>query len=301
MGGQAVVVRAGALGDVLLLRRAVAALRRAHDRVLLIAPGAPGAALVGTGPAEVDALFAWERPEVSALFAGAASGPLRERLRETVLTVVYSRSAELARSLGAAGPRLIVHDPAPAAGVHASQWLAQPLAAMGLGAPGELEPIRPTPAEADAARTILASLPERFLAIHPGSGSARKNWPPDRFAALAEALAPGRPWLLVEGPADANAVAPLAVRPGVVLARGLDPRTLGAVLSRAGLYVGHDSGVSHLAAAWGAPTLALFGPTDPAVWAPVGTRVRVVRAPEARMDRLSVEPVLAVARQAVDC
>jgi heptosyltransferase-2 len=301
LSAQAVVVRAGALGDVLLLRRAVAALRRAHDRVLLIAPGAAGAALVGTGPAEVDALFAWERPEVSALFAGAASGPLQDRLRESVLAVVYSRSAELAGRLGAAGPRVIAHDPAPAAGVHASQWLAQPLAAMGLGAPGELEPIRPTPAEADAARTILASLPERFLAIHPGSGSARKNWPPDRFAALAEALAPGRSWLLVEGPADASAVAPLAGRPGVVLARGLDPRTLGAVLSRAGLYIGHDSGVSHLAAAWGAPTLALFGQTDPAVWAPIGPHVRALRAPDARMDTLSLEAVLTAARLTVEC
>src|SRR5439155_1522536 len=82
------------------------------------------------------------------------------------------------------------------------------------------------------------------------------------------------PWLLVEGPADVTPVAPLARRPGAVVARGLGLRTLGAVLARAGLFIGHDSGVSHLAAAWHAPTLALFGPTDPALWAPVGPRVR---------------------------
>ena len=64
------------------------------------------------------------------------------------------------------------------------------------------------------------------------------------------------------------------------------------MLSGAGLFVGHDSGVTHLAAAWGAPTLALFGPTDPAVWAPVGPDVRVLRAPDGRMDLLSLEAVL---------
>ena len=61
------------------------------------------------------------------------------------------------------------------------------------------------------------------------------------------------------------------------VARELPLRVLGAVLARAGLYVGNDSGVSHLAAACGAPTLALFGPTDPALWAPVGPRVRPSR------------------------
>lgn len=302
MGADSVLVRAGALGDVLLLRRAVAALRRAHGRVLLIAPASSGAALVGTGATEVDELFAWERAEVSALFAGGvASGPLRNRLRGIDLAVVYSRSAELARGLGPVVPRVIVHDPAPPPDIHASDWLAQPIAAMGLSAAGELEPVCPTPAEAIEARKTLALLPEGFLAIHPGSGAVRKNWPPDRFAALVEALTPGRPWLLVEGPADFEAAAPLAHRPGAVVARDLSARLLGAVLARAGLFVGHDSGVSHLAASWGAPTLALFGPTDPQVWAPVGPRVRVVRSPAGRMDALTVESVLTAARQAVDC
>lgn len=278
---------------MLLLRRAVAALRRAHDRVVLIAPASSGAALVGTGPTEVDELLAWERPEVLALFAGgAATGPLRDRLRGTDLAVVYSRSAELAESLGRIVPRVVAHDPAPPGDVHASQWLAQALAVLGLDAPGELEPIRPRPADAIEARTLLAVLPDRFLAVHPGSGSPRKNWPPDRFAALVEARSPRRRWLLVEGPADAEAAAPLARRTGAVLARALHPRTLGSVLSGAGLFVGHDSGVTHLAAAWGAPTLALFGPTDPAVWAPVGRDVRVLRAPDGRMDLLSLEAVL---------
>jgi lipopolysaccharide heptosyltransferase III len=81
--------------------------------------------------------------------------------------------------------------------------------------------------------------------------------------------------------------------PNAVLADALHPRQLGALLSRAGLFVGNDSGVTHLAAAAGAPTVALFGPTDPAQWAPVGPAVVVVRA--AAIDALSVADVAAAA------
>jgi heptosyltransferase-2 len=221
---------------------------------------------------------------------------LRERLRGVELAVIYSRSSDLARGLGLMVPRVVCHDPAPPGGVHASRWLARPLEALGLEPPADLAPVLPTPAEANVARDLLARLPEGFLAIHPGSGSPRKNWPAERFAAVLDSRARPRPWLLVEGPADGAAAAPLAQRPGAVLARGLGVRALGAVLAQSGLFIGHDSGVSHLAAAWHAPTLALFGPTDPAIWAPVGPRVRVLRAPRGQMEALSVDEVLTAVR-----
>jgi ADP-heptose:LPS heptosyltransferase len=287
---------------VLLLRRAVAGLRRAHDRVLLIAPRSSGAALVGPGPSEVDELIPWEGADVAALLAGSlAPGPLRDRLRGIDVAVAYSRSEDLGRHLPRYVRRVLTHDPAPPAGFHASRWLARPLEELGLGVPEDVEPVRPTEAEAIEARTLLASLPEGFLAIHPGSGSPRKSWPAERFAALLDVVEGNRPLLLVEGPADTDAVSRLARRTGVVIARGLSARTLGALLARARLFVGHDSGVSHLAAAWGAPTLALFGPTDPSVWSPVGPRVRVLRSPGERIDALTVESVLTAVRQSVDC
>jgi ADP-heptose:LPS heptosyltransferase len=275
----------------------VAALRRTYRRVVLIAPQSSGAALVGTGASEVDELLPWENAEVATLFAAdAPCGTIRERLRGVELAVVYSRSADLARGLGLMVPRVVCHDPVPSGGVHASRWLARPIEALGLDSPPGLEPILPTPSEANAARDLLARLPEGFLAVHPGSGSPRKSWPAERFAAVLDSLALPRPWLLVEGPADATAAGALARRPGAVLARGLGVRALGAVLAQAGLFIGHDSGVSHLAAAWRAPTLALFGPTDPAIWAPVGPRVRVLRAPRGQMEALSVEEVLTAVR-----
>jgi hypothetical protein len=143
--GTALVVRAGALGDVLLLRRAVAGLRRAHGRILLIAPRSSGAALVGPGASEVDELLPWERADVADLFGGdAPRGSLRERLGGIDVAIVYSRSADLARAMPRYATRVLTHDPAPPAGVHASDWLARPLIELDLGVPGELDPLRPT-------------------------------------------------------------------------------------------------------------------------------------------------------------
>jgi heptosyltransferase-2 len=185
----------------------------------------------------------------------------------------------------------------PPSGPHAAQWLAQAVARLG-ATPAVAPPtFSASAAEKAQARPWLDRLPARFLAIHPGSGAPRKNWPADRFAALAGRLAGGRPFLLVEGPADADAAAPASRLAPAVHARDLHPRVLGAVLARAGLYVGNDSGVSHLAAAWGAPVLALFGPTDPAQWAPVGPRVRVLRAKDERMESLELEDVERAARE----
>ena len=126
------------------------------------------------------------------------------------------------------------------------------------------------------------------MAVHPGSGSRAKNWPVERFFEAARRLSGGRPWLLVLGPAEEDVVAP----PGAILAQGWPVRTLGAALARAGLFLGNDSGVAHLAAASGAKTLALFGPTDPAQWAPVGRAVATLRASSGEVSDLGIGEVM---------
>lgn len=205
------------------------------------------------------------------------------------------------KSLGAIIPRVIARDPVPNPGSgHASAWLAEPLSALGLSTGVEPATDRPSREEAVAAEHRLKDLSTGFLAIHPGSGSPTKNWPPERFAALVDAVARGRPWLLVEGPADERAVSPLRGHPWAVHARELPPRHLGVVLARAGVFVGNDSGVSHLAAAWGAPTVALYGPTDPEVWRPIGERVRVVRSSTGGMEDIGLAEVLDTVRKTAD-
>ena len=130
-------------------------------------------------------------------------------------------------------------------------------------------------------------LPQRFgedepgLCIHPGSGSPSKNWPQENF--LQVALETGRRWglpavvLLGEAEEQQLSFWRKAETRQVRLKSGLNLPEVSDTLRRALLYLGNDSGISHLAASLGVPTLALFGPTDPVKWSPLGPRVRVLQ------------------------
>jgi hypothetical protein len=268
----------------------VAALRAAGHEVTLLAP-APGDALVGGGLSEVRRRLDWDSPDVGTLLAGGdPSGPLSAALRECGAAVAYTRSADVIAALRRRVPRVVACDPAPRTGSgHASQWLAAACAELAPEASGPLPPLAFSAEEQAEGRRRTEGLDGGFVAVHPGSGSPAKNWPFDRFVELTRRLARGRPWLLALGPAEADAVPP----PDAVVARDWPVRVLGAALARAGLFVGNDSGASHLAAAAGAPTVALFGPTDPEVWSPVGPRVVAVRAPGRELTRLDVSAALA--------
>jgi heptosyltransferase-3 len=109
---------------------------------------------------------------------------------------------------------------------------------------------------------------EDFAVIHPFSGSPKKNWPLSSFRELACQLERSLPVRWCAGPDDP----PLD---GAV--RIDDLYELACWLAKARLYVGNDSGITHLAAAVGTPVIALFGPTDPEVWGPRGPNVRVGR------------------------
>lgn len=270
------------------------ALRRAGAVVALLAPP-PGRALEGGGPSDAQRLIDWDRSATAGLFTSDGRGPddLRAELAGFDVAIAYTRNADLIRNLASVVPRVLAHDPLPpGSSEHASVWLARPLDSLDIPADQPPLPCTPSSSEMEHARAVRGDLPHGFLAVHPGSGSPEKTWPAEMFASLIHASARGRPWLLVEGPADSASAAPLAAIPGMRLARELPERVLGTLLADARLYVGNDSGVSHLAAAWGAPTLALFGPTDPDVWAPQGPRVRVLRSPTGSMPALSPERVL---------
>ena len=116
--------------------------------------------------------------------------------------------------------------------------------------------------------------------VHPGSGSRHKCVGPEILWPVLEGLE-AREWevLLLQGPADGEMVQRLLSqisRPPMVL-RGMSLRVLAGILAQTDLFLGHDSGVTHLASLLGTPTVGLFGPTDPARWAPRGNSVTIVR------------------------
>ena len=120
-----------------------------------------------------------------------------------------------------------------------------------------------------------------FLCLHPGSGSARKNWPKEDFLEVADgAFRRSRlPSTVLIGPAEQGQRAfwSEAGGPSLSVKEGLPILEVARILRRATLYVGNDSGITHLAAAVGVPVVALFGPTDPARWAPRGSGVEYWR------------------------
>jgi ADP-heptose:LPS heptosyltransferase len=280
------VIHPGALGDVLLALPALAHLGRllpGGHRTLAAAPRLArllgGSAWVEHG-VDLDGLglhrlFVEDPPagtpggvagyDVIVSWLGAGEPAFRARLGRLATSVVVARAA-----------------PPPGSATHCSRHLLETLAPLGsVPVPGSSSGLEarlvPVEAERLEARIWLRTRgldPGQAVMLHPGAGSAAKAWP--GFPALARRLADAAwPLVVAAGPADRAAVA-------AVMAAGV-PRSmvvpewplsrLAALFAEARTLVGNDSGLCHLSAAVGCPTLALFGPTDPRVWAPLGDHV----------------------------
>jgi ADP-heptose:LPS heptosyltransferase len=145
-----------------------------------------------------------------------------------------------------------------------------------------------------AARGVAVQPPSGdAVLVHPGSGAKRKCWPPDRFVEVIRRLrADGRRVRVVLGEVELEtwpAEDVKRVENAADVVRPQDYLALLAELMNAGGYVGNDSGPSHLAGIVGLPTVALFGPSNPAHWHPLGPRVQVVRG--ASMEDITVDQV----------
>jgi ADP-heptose:LPS heptosyltransferase len=116
------------------------------------------------------------------------------------------------------------------------------------------------------------------LAIAPGSGAREKNWPEEFFLAVANwwRESSGGVVILLVGAVEAERGGIDRLRQHCLVARDLSLSQLAALLGRSDVYLGNDSGVTHLAAAVGIPTFALFGPSDPRQWAPRGKKVALI-------------------------
>jgi ADP-heptose:LPS heptosyltransferase len=161
-------------------------------------------------------------------------------------------------------------------------------------------------APADEAKAASLMGQGAVIGLGPTANWAGKIWPPERFVAVFQALAASRPGLraaIFAGPGaeEAARAAPvLAALPGALdFVGALSLAEAAAALRRCALFIGNDSGLMHLAAAAGAPTLGLFGRSRAAEYAPTGARTAVAIAPgppgAAPMEGLSVETVLAAA------
>jgi ADP-heptose:LPS heptosyltransferase len=272
----AAVLFPGALGDFICFLPALLALRQRHQgRMLLLAkpahlelvrcPGLHGASI--------------DRREVSDLFASQTDVDAGTRTLLGGCAFAYSWSgfrdphfpARLAAATG--GVTHVYPFRGTQRGEHAQAYYARCVQA------GADAPVGDAIARDDAwlpAFLERHDLKERsFLLLHPGSGSAAKNW--QGFAELAKRWRQHRDEAVIglAGPADDV----VAARLDAPVARDLSLPQVAALLSLAAGYLGNDSGISHLAGAVGTTGVALFGASDPTVWAPRGAGIGICHAP----------------------
>ena len=119
---------------------------------------------------------------------------------------------------------------------------------------------------------------KRAIAIHPGSGSVKKRWQVERFIELANLLQrEGTNIVFILGEAEYDLKSELNKLPSeTIVLLDLSIIDLAAILERCFLYIGNDSGVTHMAGALNIPTIALFGPTDPQNWGPRGEEANII-------------------------
>ncbi len=134
-----------------------------------------------------------------------------------------------------------------------------------------------------------------LVALHPGAGSESKRWPLNRFISLARHLIHSheRRVLIIEGPAEeglADRMVQDLPKDKLILARFISLDILASVIAKADAFVGNDSGIAHLAAALGVPSVVLFGPTQPRHWAPLGPHVKILQ--DASLQNIAVERVI---------
>ena len=153
----------------------------------------------------------------------------------------------------------------------------------------------------DQAREFLRPSEGRpLLALHPGSGSPFKNWDLSnwkRFVAQMTDALPAATFVVATGEAEEDSLQQFLAelnnrKTPMIHADSLPLPLLGAVFSQCRAFVGHDSGIGHLAAVSGLSTTLLFGPTSPDIWAPPHSTVRTLEHSSGVMEGIKVDEVV---------
>jgi heptosyltransferase III len=300
------VIRGGAIGDFILTLPALKALRDSYPARHLEILAYKHIAALAENRFYADAVQSIEYGPLSGFFAKGAD--LDPELCayfssfEVVITYLFDPDRIFEENLARAGAPRIVRGPAKIrTGSHAARQLAWPVEELGISVTDYRARIFPSDDDIRFAAEFLGRASRPVIALHIGSGSPQKNWPVDNWISLAdyllqktgsESVPPSL--LVISGEADQVQYARFRERrtnQNILFAEALPLPKLAAVL-RTTVFLGHDSGISHLAAAAGANCTLLFGPTDPEIWAPFGDNVRVIRAPKGNLANLRLETVL---------
>lgn len=280
------VIRGGAIGDFILTLPVYAALRAQFPSTRLELMGYPHIAQLARAGNLVDAVHSIDARPLAGFFA--RGGTLDPKLQEffasfaIIISYLYDPDGIFQENVARATKAQFIaapHRPDERAGIHATQAFLQPLTRLAIF---DTDPVPCLKVQNTPRR-------EHQLALHPGSGSEMKNWPENHWRILIQRLAGETAWklLLVGGEAEEGRLERLAAAAPCEVARSLPLTELAVRLGNCAAFIGHDSGISHLAAAVGVSSIVLWGHTAEAIWRPLGPNVTLIKG----LAEISVDTV----------
>jgi len=291
------VFRGGAIGDFVLTLPVFAALKDFYPKALLAVVGPP--AVVALASRWANETRSLDDRELASFFAPTAALPTEwvNYLARFDLIVsylfdpdmVFQRNVQACtRACFISGP----HRPDETKPTHAVDALFGPLQPLGIA---DNNPNVACLAPNAASSHLGIDDQPPILAVHVGSGSTRKNWPENRWHELLTRWANQTNWqgLLIGGEAEKERLARTASslpKDRFTVADTWPLMELSQALGRTQFYLGHDSGITHLAAAVGLPGLVLWGPSNLSVWRPRSTKMTVLQPPRG-LENLEVNLV----------
>ena len=315
--GKILVVRGGAIGDFILTLPVFAALRRQFPEARLEVLGYPHIARLALAGGLVDEVCSIDARTLAGFFArdGQLDAGLSEYFSGFSVIVSYlfdpdgifqENVARCSKVQFIAGP----HRPEERSSLHETEVLLKPLERLAVFDADPVPRLKVEQAsspsaccaESNAAHETIGSSRKDAqdarptVALHPGSGSERKNWPEENWMRLIQHLQTATKFnfLMAGGEAELERLRRLSAvfHPDrLQLAQCLPLFELAWRLQRCRGFIGHDSGITHLAAAAGLPVLVFWGEANETVWRPRAERVTVLRSPEG-LQGLSVERVI---------
>jgi heptosyltransferase III len=299
--GKILVIRGGAIGDFILTLPAIAALRRQFPHAHLEVLGYPHIIQLAQAAGLVDRAQSIEARALAGFFArrGILAEDLADYFSEfdIILSYLYDPDDIFKTNIARCSTAQFIvgpHRPNEAEKVHATKVYLRPLERFAIFDADHVPQLKlnapPNGHEHQKPH------PSPTVALHPGSGSEKKNWPEAKWADLLQHLVNTTDLnlLLIGGEAEGERLQRLAAALPVTrtkVAQSLPLTELARMIQICAAFIGHDSGISHLAAALGVPGIVLWGNTSEAIWRPPHDQVIILKHP-AGLKMISVNQIV---------
>ncbi|MGQ3683531.1 MAG: glycosyltransferase family 9 protein [Candidatus Loosdrechtia sp.] len=285
------MIRPGALGDVIVTLPTFSAIRRYFQGSHIEVMGSTSFLEIVKGRFYADTISRFDQADMAAFFVKdiQISETIKKRFSAMDVIISFAMDKEhiMITRLETTGARHVIqYSPFPPDGerIHITDHFLKFLDLLGIPYDSKIPELflqKEDRLFADNFIKDRVDTSKRLLvAVHPGSGGQKKCWPVKRFAGLISRLEEEMDAcvFVISGPADNEIIERLRgeIRKDLIMVERLSIPCLAAVIKQCNLFIGNDSGVTHLAAATGTDTIAIFGPTDPVIWGPRGEQIEIL-------------------------